>query len=120
MFGQENINDRLGWHHVMMGVAPWPLILLSLSDLWRRKPMLTRDLEDALYTKTAYSITEILASLPASAGVFLAFTVPAYLLTGKFLYSLVIGSFILNLDKKRLMSIFAVNDYIWLVGNMPK
>ena len=82
MFGQENINDRLGWHHVMMSVAPWPLILLSLSDLWRRKPMLTRDLEDALYTKTAYSITEILASLPASAGVFLAFTVPAYLLTG--------------------------------------
>merc|ERR1719362_2207415 len=82
MFGQENINDGLGWHHVMMGVAPWPLILLSLSDLWRRKPMLTRDLEDALYTKTAYSITEILASLPASAGVFLAFTVPAYLLTG--------------------------------------
>ena len=81
-FGQENINDRLGWHHVMMSVAPWPLILLSLSDLWRRKPMLTRDLEDALYTKTAYSITEILASLPASAGVFLAFTVPAYLLTG--------------------------------------
>ena len=82
MFGQENINDRLGWHHVMMSVAPWPLILLSLSDLWRRKSMLTRDLEDALYTKTAYSITEILASLPASAGVFLAFTVPAYLLTG--------------------------------------
>ena len=86
MFGQENINDRLGWHHVMMSVAPWPLILLSLSDLWRRKPMLTRDLEDALYTKTAYSITEILASLPASAGVFLAFTVPAYLLTGWLLY----------------------------------
>ena len=47
--------------------------------------MLTWDLEDALYNKTAYSITEILASLPASAGVFLAFTVPAYLLTGKFL-----------------------------------
>ena len=95
MFGQENINDRLGWHHVMMSVAPWPLILLSLSDLWRRKPMLTRDLEDALYTKTAYSITEILASLPASAGVFLAFTVPAYLLTG-YIASLVHGFFILN------------------------
>ena len=50
--------------------------------------MLTRDLEDALYTKTAYSITEILASLPASAGVFLAFTVPAYLLTGISFFSL--------------------------------
>ena len=85
MFGQENINDRLGWHHVMMSVAPWPLILVSLSDLWRRKPMLTRDLEDNLYTKTAFSITEILSSLPASAGVFLAFTVPAYLLTGQLL-----------------------------------
>ena len=96
MFGQENINDRLGWHHVMMSVAPWPLILVSLSDLWRRKPMLTRDLEDNLYTKTAFSITEILSSLPASAGVFLAFTVPAYLLTGKLLIVKPLLHFLVN------------------------
>ena len=83
IFGQENINDRLGWHHVMMSVAPWPLILNFLSDLWRHKPMLTRDLDDNLYSKFAYSITKILYSFPASAGIFLAFTVPAYLLTGR-------------------------------------
>jgi len=82
IFGQENINDRLGWHHVMMSVATWPLILNFLSDLWRHKPMLTRDLDDKLYSKLAYSITKILYSFPASAGIFLAFTVPAYLLTG--------------------------------------
>lgn len=82
MFGQENINDRLGWHHVMMAVATWPLILNFLSDVWRTKPMLTRDLDDQLYTKFAYSITKILSSLPASAGIFLSYTVPAYLLTG--------------------------------------
>ena len=74
------------WSILTILASHWSIInviLVSLSDLWRRKPMLTRDLEDNLYTKTAFSITEILSSLPASAGVFLAFTVPAYLLTGK-------------------------------------
>ena len=82
IFGQENISDRLGWHHVMMSVATWPLILHFLSDTWHHKPILTRDLDDRLYTKFAFSVTKILYSFPASAGIFLAYTVPAYLLTG--------------------------------------
>merc|ERR1712241_1025732 len=81
-FHQENITDRLGWHHVMMSVATWPLLLYTLTDRGNFKPMLTRDLDDRLYTKFAYSVTKSLYSLPASAGVFLALTVPAYLLTG--------------------------------------
>ena len=35
-----------------------------------------------LYSKLAHSLTRILYTLPATAGVFLAFTVPGYLLTG--------------------------------------
>lgn len=66
----------------MMAVATWPLTLATISDVWKHKPMLTRDLDDRLYTKFAYSITKVLYSLPASAGIFLAYTVPAYLLTG--------------------------------------
>ena len=59
-FHQENITDRLGWHHVMMSVATWPLILYTLTDRWNFKPMLTRDLDDRLYTKFAYSVTKVI------------------------------------------------------------
>ena len=43
---QENISDRLGWHHTMMAVAVWPLTLHLLSDVWSQQPALVRDLED--------------------------------------------------------------------------
>ena len=66
----------------MMSVGTWPLTLYFISDVWRHKPVLTRDPDDQLYSKLAYSITKVLYSLPASAGIFLAFTVPGYLLTG--------------------------------------
>merc|ERR1719507_2821739 len=26
-YGQENVNDRLGFHHVMMSVGLWPILL---------------------------------------------------------------------------------------------
>ena len=58
-FHQENITDRLGWHHVMMSVATWPLLLVTLTDRWNFKPMLTRDLDDRLYSKFAYSVTKV-------------------------------------------------------------
>lgn len=28
-FDKENINDRFGFHHVMMAVAIWPTLLVS-------------------------------------------------------------------------------------------
>ena len=59
VFGQENISDRLGWHHVMMSLATWPLLLYTLTDIWKFKPMLTRDLDDRLYSKLAYSLTKV-------------------------------------------------------------
>ena len=46
MIVQENISDRLGWHHTMMAVAVWPLTLHLLSDVWSQQPALVRDLED--------------------------------------------------------------------------
>ena len=59
MFGQENISDRLGWHHVMMSLATWPLLLYTTTDVWKFKPMLTRDLDDRLYSKFAYFLTKV-------------------------------------------------------------
>lgn len=32
-YGQENVNDRLGFHHVMMSVGLWPILLSTASEV---------------------------------------------------------------------------------------
>lgn len=66
----------------MMVAGVWPVLLNVVTEVWTSKPQVTRDLDDRLYSRFAYSVTKTLYSLPSSAGVFLAFSVPAYLLTG--------------------------------------
>jgi len=81
-YGQENVNDRLGFHHVIMSVGLWPILLSTASEVWRSKPAVTRDVEDRLYSRFSYALTKTLYSVPASIGVGVAYCVPAYLLAG--------------------------------------
>ena len=59
VFAQENVNDRLGFHHVMMVVGVWPILLNIVTEVWTSKPQVTRDLDDRLYSKFAYSVTKV-------------------------------------------------------------
>jgi len=81
-YGQENVSDRLGFHHVMMCVGVWPMLLNVASDVWRSKPALTRDVDDRLYSKLVYGVTKTVYYLPAAVGEMVAYCVPAYLLAG--------------------------------------
>ena len=104
------ILDRLGFHHVLMAVGIWPLMMVTIGETWRGQAAITRDVEDGLYSKAAYIITKVcintvhcshficfrplciwwifmfflqmLYNIPSSGGVFLAYIVPAYLLAG--------------------------------------
>ena len=58
-FEQDNINDRLGFFHVIMSVGIWPMLLTFISQSWREKRPVTRDVEDRLYSKFAYIITKV-------------------------------------------------------------
>lgn len=58
IFEQENIGDRLGFHHIFMAVGIWPTILAMISDEWRSKRSVTRDVDDRLYSKAAYIFTK--------------------------------------------------------------
>lgn len=59
IFEQDNINDRLGFFHVLMAVGIWPMLLTMISEVWREKRSVTRDVEDGLYSKLAYIITKV-------------------------------------------------------------
>ena len=56
---QDNINDRLGFHHVFMSVGVWPMLMALITDEWRNKRAVTRDVEDRLYSKAAYIFTKV-------------------------------------------------------------
>ena len=59
IFEQDNINDRLGFHHCIMAVGIWPMLLCMISEAWREKGPVTRDVEDGLYSKLAYIMTKV-------------------------------------------------------------
>ncbi|GLH08224.1 Uncharacterized protein GBIM_13508 [Gryllus bimaculatus] len=76
-------NDRIGFHATMAFLAPWPtLLLLSLGEVHHERWAVHRDVRDRLYSRFLYIITKITYNLPASAGVWLAYLVPAYLMSG--------------------------------------
>ena len=58
-YEQDNINDRLGFHHCIMAVGIWPMLLSMISEAWREKRPVTRDVEDGLYSKLVYIMTKV-------------------------------------------------------------
>lgn len=82
LFEQDNIGDRYGFHHVVMVVGIWPMIMAMISESWREKRSITRDVEDGLYSKFAYIVTKTIYSIPSAGGIFLAYIIPGYLLAG--------------------------------------
>ena len=56
---QMHVNDRLGFHYLMMGLGIWPSILLDLSDAWSEKAPVTRDVSDGLYSKANYIFCKV-------------------------------------------------------------
>ena len=42
-----------------LAVGIWPMLLTMISEVWREKRSVTRDVEDGLYSKLAYIITKV-------------------------------------------------------------
>ena len=59
IFEQDSVDDRIGFHYVFMCVGVWPTLLASISEDWRAKPAVTRDVEDRLYSKATYLFTKV-------------------------------------------------------------
>ncbi|GAB6028959.1 hypothetical protein CHUAL_004754 [Chamberlinius hualienensis] len=79
---QDAVQDRFGYHYVMMGVAIWPLIFITITEVWSNKDVISRDFDDRMYTKTAYFISKMTYSYLTAEGVFLAYIIPAYCMSG--------------------------------------
>ena len=58
-FEQDNVNDRVGFNHVMSVVGVWTLLLHLAADVWRDRGAVARDINDDLYSKFAYIFTKV-------------------------------------------------------------
>ena len=56
---QEILNDRVGFHYSVMGLALWPLVLHTVTQIWSEKSAVTRDVKDKLYSKLLYILTMV-------------------------------------------------------------
>jgi ABC-2 type transporter len=84
---QLNYNDRLGYHHTMMGIALWPLLLLWIRDVHIDRKYAEKDLKLGLYSRTMYIFMQSILSVPPSLFIWLAFLLPAHSMAGLYSYT---------------------------------
>ena len=51
--------DRLGFHYTVMALALWPLLLLSISEVWKEKDAVSRDVADRLYSRLSLIVSKV-------------------------------------------------------------
>jgi hypothetical protein len=82
-----NYNDRLGYHHTMMAIALWPLILLFIRDIQNDRKCAERDIYLDLYGRGVYIFVQSLLSVLPTVCIWIAFLLPAHSMAGLFNYS---------------------------------
>ncbi len=63
---QEDINDRLALHYVLGTVAIWPTLMLMISDVWKEKDSVARDIKDRLFGRFIHFVSKVLNSSSVS------------------------------------------------------
>lgn len=53
------LRDRIGLHYASLGVLCWPLNLIAISDVFRARPSVERDIKDGLYGRFVYIFVEV-------------------------------------------------------------
>ncbi|RXG61967.1 ATP-binding cassette sub-family G member 5 [Armadillidium vulgare] len=81
---QSNINNRVAFYYYMSCIGIWPTLLMSISEAWRDKPAIERDISDGLYSRGIYIITKMCYSFPTTVLVYLAYILPAYTMMAGF------------------------------------
>lgn len=84
---QLNLNDRLGYHHAIMAVAFWPIMLLNIRDIHEDRKHAERDIALGLYGRFIYILVQSLLNLFPSLCIWLAYLLPAHSMAGLYSYT---------------------------------
>ncbi|XP_059619535.1 ATP-binding cassette sub-family G member 8 isoform X1 [Phlebotomus argentipes] len=80
-------NDRLGYHHCIMAVAFWPLLLLAIRDAHEDREHAEREISLRLYSRPLYIIVQSVLSVMPSLCIWLAYLLPAHSMAGLYSYT---------------------------------
>ncbi|KAI8130611.1 ATP-binding cassette sub-family G member 8 [Lucilia cuprina] len=84
---QLTYNDRLGYHHCVMALMYWPLLMLTIRDTQEDRRHAERDIRLGLYSRSLYIIVQSLLGLFPSLCIWLAYLLPAHSMAGLYTYT---------------------------------
>lgn len=84
---QLTYNDRLGYHHTMMAIALWPILLLWIRDIHVDRKHAEKDMRLGLYSRSVYIFVQSVLSVPPSLCIWLAYLLPAHSMAGLYSYT---------------------------------
>ncbi|XP_037923929.1 ABC transporter G family member 4 isoform X1 [Hermetia illucens] len=114
---QLNFNDRLGYHHCIMAIAYWPLLMLTIRDVYEDRKYAERDIRLGLYSRYLYICIQCLLGLFPSLCIWLAYLLPAHSMAGLYSYTkssdtgiyLYMGYMLLYLTVIQTLTLFSTN-----------
>lgn len=81
-------NDRLGYHHTMMAIAFWPILILLIRDVQNDRKCAEKDIHLELYGRSSYIFVQSLLSILPNLCIWMAYLLPAHSMAGLYVYSL--------------------------------
>ncbi|GAB0093647.1 ATP-binding cassette sub-family G member 8 [Sergentomyia squamirostris] len=84
---QLSQNDRLGYHHCIMAVAFWPLLMLTIRDAHEDRLHAEREISLRLYSRPLYILVQGILSIMPSLCIWLAYLLPAHSMAGLYSYT---------------------------------
>lgn len=84
---QLTYNDRLGYHHAVMAIAFWPIILFIIRDIQNDRKHAEKDIKLGLYGRTVYIFVQSILSVLPSLCIWLAYLLPAHSMAGLYSYT---------------------------------
>jgi hypothetical protein len=79
-------NDRLGYHHTMMAIAFWPILMLLIRDIQNDRKCAEKDIHLELYGRFGYIFMQTLLSIIPNLCIWIAYLLPAHSMAGLFIY----------------------------------
>lgn len=80
-------NDRLGYHHTMMAIAFWPILLLTIRDIQNDRKCAEKDIHLELFGRSAYIFMQVLLGILPNLCIWLAYLLPAHSMAGLYVYN---------------------------------
>lgn len=80
-------NDRLGYHHTMMAIAFWPILILLIRDIQNDRKCAEKDIYLELYSRSTYIFVQSLLCILPNLCIWMAYLLPAHSMAGLYVYS---------------------------------